>query len=70
MTGTIIYSIEGDTADKICQRYYGRTAGVTEQLLQHNRHLAALGPVLPTGTAIQLPEQAAPAKQPLIQLWN
>lgn len=69
-TGTTVHSIEGDTVDKICQRFYGRTAGITEQLLQHNPGLASKGPVLPTGTKLFLPEDAAPPTKQHIQLWD
>lgn len=65
-----IRSIQGDTVDRICQRVYGRTAGVTEQVLITNQGLADLGPVLPMGTLITLPEQAPQAESPMLQLWD
>ena len=49
---------QGDTVDAICQRVYGRTAGVTEAVLEANPGLADLGPVLPHGTVIDLPDDA------------
>ena len=63
---------QGDTLDAICYRVYGRTAGVTEAALASNNGLADLGPVLPAGTVITLPEPAD-AVQPsvdLVQLWD
>ena len=62
---------QGDTVDALCQRHLGSTATVTEQVLEMNAGLAALGPVLPMGTKVQLPDQA-PAKEnnTLIQLWS
>lgn len=69
-TGTPVFSIEGDTVDKICQRYFGRTAGITEQLLQYNSGLAEKGPILPTGTRIYLPEVTAAPTTKTIQLWD
>jgi phage tail protein X len=63
-------SIQGDTVDRICQRVYGRTAGVTEQVLIANPGLADLGPILPMGTLITLPEQAPQAESPMLQLWD
>jgi phage tail protein X len=63
-------SIQGDTVDRICQRVYGRTAGVTEQVLVANPGLADLGPILPMGTLITLPEQAPQAESPMLQLWD
>jgi phage tail protein X len=56
--------------DRICQRVYGRTAGVTEQVLVANPGLADLGPILPMGTLITLPEQAPQAESPMLQLWD
>ncbi|MGQ5524839.1 tail protein X [Chitinimonas sp. PSY-7] len=61
---------QGDTVDLICYRHYGRTAGVVETVLQANRGLAALGPVLPHGTAVVLPELPTPPTATLIQLWD
>ncbi len=63
-------SIQGDTVDRVCQRVYGRTAGVTEQVLVANPGLADLGPILPMGTLITLPEQAPQAESPMLQLWD
>ena len=65
-----IRSIQGDTVDRICQRVYGRTAGVTEQVLIANPGLADRGPILPMGTLITLPEQAQQAESPMLQLWD
>lgn len=66
-----VHSIEGDTVDKICYRYLGATGEITEQVLDSNPHLAALGPVLPNGTVVQLPVQAVtPTKPNFIQLWD
>ena len=63
-------SQQGDTLDLILFRHYGYTAGITEQVLNLNPGLAALGPVLPTGTLINMPEAPTQAEQPLIQLWE
>lgn len=63
-------SIQGDTVDRICQRVYGRTAGVTEQVLTANPGLADLGPILPMGTLLTLPDQAPQAENPTLQLWD
>ncbi|MNH30274.1 Phage Tail Protein X [compost metagenome] len=52
------------------QRHYGYTAGITEQVLHLNAHLAELGPLLPIGTLITLPDAPTQAEAPLIQLWN
>lgn len=61
---------QGDTLDRLCQRHLGTTAGVTEQALLLNPGLAELGPVLPQGTAVHLPERATPPARPTVNLWD
>jgi len=62
---------QGDTVDAICWRYYGRTAGVVEQVLEANPGLADLGPVLPNGTLITMPAAATQAAQrQVVNLWD
>ena len=62
---------QGDTVDAICWRYYGRTAGVTEAVLDANPCLADLGPVIPHGTAVTLPDAAPQAEQrQVVNLWD
>lgn len=67
----VIKSLQGDTVDLICWRYYGRTAGVLEQVLNENQGLADLGPILPMGTMITLPAQPVQAStKRIVQLWD
>lgn len=62
---------QGDTLDTLCWRHYGRTAGVVEAVLEANPGLADLGPILPHGQRVTLPEQAPqPQRQNLINLWD
>jgi phage tail protein X len=64
---------QGDTLDLLCHRHLGRTAGVVEEAYQLNPGLAAIGPVLPMGYEVNLPEPAAAAQaetKPTIQLWD
>lgn len=42
-----VRAYRGDTVDALCWRHYGRTQGVTEQVLQANPGLAEHGPFLP-----------------------
>ncbi|MFQ2047929.1 tail protein X [Aeromonas veronii] len=63
-------SLQGDTLDLILFRHYGYTAGITEQVLNLNLGLAALGPILPTGPLINMPAAPTQAEQSLIQLWD
>lgn len=65
-----VYALQGDTLDEICARYYGRTAGVFEDVLQANPGLAELVVTLPHGTAVELPEvQPSPVKE-TVSLWD
>jgi phage tail protein X len=66
-----VKSVQGDTIDLICWRYYGRTAGVTETVLEHNPALAEQGPILTLGTEVVLPD--IPTQQQTtktINLWD
>lgn len=62
----------GETLDAICWRALGFTAGVTEQTYELNHGLAALGPRLPEGTIVELPEigEAARPVRETVQLWD
>lgn len=63
---------QGETLDALCQRVLGRTAGVTELALAANPGLSDLGPVLPIGTPVDLPDavQTAQPETALVQLWT
>lgn len=67
----VVHAHQRDTLDAICYRAYGRTAGVTEQVLQANPGLAELGPTLPHGTPVTLPDiTQQPSRAPTVQLWD
>ncbi|PHM36201.1 tail protein X [Xenorhabdus mauleonii] len=59
-----------DTVDSLCWRHYGRTHGVTEQVLDANPGLADWGAILPHGTEVELPDITAAPVTPMIQLWD
>lgn len=59
-----------DTVDAICWRYFGRTQGLTEQVLNLNPGLADHGPTLPHGLEIELPEQTSSVVVKTIKLWE
>ncbi|WP_376709829.1 tail protein X [Comamonas sp.] len=62
---------QGDTVDLLCQRHLGTTAEVTEATYALNPGLAALGPVLPMGQQVTLPDpKTAPAATKAISLWD
>ncbi|SSB97408.1 P2-like prophage tail protein X [Pseudomonas sp. 43mfcvi1.1] len=62
---------QNDTVDSLCWRHYGRTAGVTEAVLEANPGLADHGPILPQGLAVQMPEaQMAAPQRRMVNLWD
>jgi len=52
------FTKQGQTVDLACADHYGRTSEVTEAVLAANPGLSALGPVLPMGTRIMMPDIA------------
>lgn len=66
------FAMDGETLDALCWRTLGRTAGVTEQALALNPGLAAQGPLLAAGQAIELPELTSLAAdvRETVNLWN
>ncbi|MBS5840568.1 phage tail protein [Pseudomonas lundensis] len=68
---TILNAGQHDTVDALCWRHYGRTAGVTEAVLEANPGLADYGPFLPCGTLVTLPEaQPAAPQRNMVNLWD
>lgn len=65
-----VYAMQGDTLDLLCVRYYGRTAGVVEAVLQANPGLSALGVILPHGTAVDLPDVDTSPTAETLNLWD
>ena len=65
-----IRTIQGETVDEICWRFYGRTTDMTETVLLANPGLAEKGAVMPAGLLIEMPNVTAEPGQPLIQLWD
>ena len=59
---------QGDTVDQLCQRHLGTTAGVTEATYTLNPGMAALGPTLPLGLQVTLPDPPTAIKT--ITLWE
>ena len=69
----IAHALQGDTVDMIAMRYFGRTGMITEQILDDNRGLAALGITLPHGTPVALPapDDLSPTREPeTVSLWT
>lgn len=64
-------SREGDVIDDVCRRFYGREAGAVEAVLEANPRLAELGPVLPPGKEVHLPDLPRPLETiATIKLWD
>lgn len=65
---------DGETLDALVWRVLGRTAALTELAFDQNPDLAALGPVLPGGTLVDLTgafaATAAPARREIVNLWD
>lgn len=68
----IVRAFQGETLDALCQRTLGRTDSVVEAALEANPGLADLGPVLPQGHPVNLPDttQAAQSQTATVQLWS
>ena len=65
-----VRAYQGDTVDALCWRHYGRTQGVTEQVLQANPGLAEDGPFLAHGLQVDLPDIATTSTVQTVQLWD
>lgn len=61
----------GQTVDLVCLEFYGRTRSTTEIVLDANPGIGALGPVLPIGTVLLLPDiDTRPVARELVKLWE
>ncbi|MBN9052348.1 MAG: tail protein X [Rhizobiales bacterium] len=61
----------GQTVDLVCRDFYGRTRSTTEIVLDANPGIGALGPVLPIGTVLFMPDiDTRPAARKLVKLWE
>lgn len=59
---------DDERIDRIAARIYGTERGGTvELLLDANPGLAALGPFIPRGTVIEVPQKPAPPPNPAYQ---
>lgn len=63
---------QNDILDDVVHRYYGDTENrIVELVLEANRGLADLGPLLPAGLTIALPDRPpSQAEKPLAKLWD
>lgn len=65
-----VRAMQYDTVDAVCWRYYGRTQGMTEIVLAANPQLAEVGPFLPHGMEIELPDVVSVPTTQTVQLWH
>jgi len=68
--GVSIRTQQNDTVDALSWRHYGRTAGVTEAVLEANPGLADHGPTLPQGLLVQMPDTYAAPQRKTVHLWQ
>ncbi|MGX5834796.1 tail protein X [Aeromonas piscicola] len=62
---------DGDTLDYIAWKYYQTLDGrVVEQLLDANPGIADLGPVLPAGVLVNMPDIAPQQQEQGVRLWS
>lgn len=62
---------DGDMMDSIAWRQYGSTNGrIVEQLFEANPGIADMGPVLPAGVLVKLPEITPAADKEMVRLWT
>lgn len=68
--GVIATAMAGETLDALLWRTIGTIA--VEPVLAANPGLAEVGPILPEGRAVLIPDTAAAptATVPLVQLWD
>lgn len=61
---------QNQTLDDVCYAYYGKTQAIVEQVLNANQGLCELGPIVPAGTTIVMPEITSQAKTKTINVWD
>lgn len=63
-------TIQGETIDLICRRVYGDESKFVEEVLKINPGVAALGPKLPIGVRIKLPDLAKLTEPTSQSYWD
>lgn len=68
----VIHARQGDTLDQLLHRDRGLAPEALGTVLAANPGLAALGAVLPTGTAVSIPDTArtATVERRLVNFWD
>lgn len=65
----MVNTLQGDTVDLLCYRHYGRSQGVTEQVIAANPGMTRQI-FLNAGQAVELPDITSKAEQETVQLWD
>lgn len=60
---------QGDVLDMVCRTYYGRS-DVLQAVLEANPGLSRVGPILPAGLTITLPDLPPPPTTGTVRLWD
>lgn len=69
--GTWVRAAQNEMIDLIVWRFYGRTAGLVEAVLEANPGLADLAPFLPLGQPVFLPDVPKQTQsKTVVQLWG
>ena len=67
-----VRALSGDTVDMVCWRHLGRTQGVTEAVMVANPGIAGIGPTLPAGHLVYIPDTITQVRADLrtVKLWD
>lgn len=65
-----IRSVQGQTLDMIAAREYDNPSSGVTALLQANPHLRRVGPILPIGSLVLIPELSSAPVEGQIRLWS
>ena len=65
----VVQTRQGDTIDIICQRYFGKTRDITEQVLAMNPSASSIV-IFKAGELLKLPITNTRTTSPVISLWD
>lgn len=65
----VVQTRQGDTIDKVCHRYFGKTRDITEQVLSMNPSTAEMV-VFSAGISLRLPTTNTRTTSRVVLLWD
>lgn len=65
----LVQTRQGDTIDMICQRYFGKTRDITEQVLAMNPSASSIV-IFKAGDSLKLPITNTRTTSQVISLWD